>query len=116
MSTTDQATRDRRALYAVAGQFFVNGVLTSSYIARAPQIRDQLGVTVDTFGLLLTIAVSGSLLGSAVAGRVVHRLSTRRVLQVGAVLTLAMLPIIGATSSPAVWLAAMMKRPNDKAP
>ena len=108
MSTTDQATRDRRALYAVAGQFFVNGVLTSSYIARAPQIRDQLGVTVDTFGLLLTIAVSGSLLGSAVAGRVVHRLSTRRVLQVGAVLTLAMLPIIGATSSPAVWLAAMM--------
>ena len=106
--STGRTSRDRRALYAVAGQFFVNGALTASYIARAPQIRDQLGVTVDRFGLLLTLATSIGLLGSAVAGRVIHTMTTRRVLQVGAVVTLSMLPIIGAARSPVVWLAAMM--------
>ena len=106
--STDRATRDQRALYAVAGQFFVNGVLTASFVARAPQIRDQLGVTVDTFGLLLTLATSVGLLGSAVAGRVVHTATTRRVLQVGAVLAIATLPVIGVARSPMVWLAAMM--------
>ena len=107
MSTT-LTTADRRALPAVAGQFFINGLMTASYVARAPQIRDQLGVTVDRFGLLLTIAMTIGLVGSAVAGRVIDRFSTRRVLQVGAIVTAATMPFIGAARSPLFWLAAMM--------
>jgi hypothetical protein len=99
--------RDRRALYAVAGQFFVNGAMTATYVARAPQIRDQIGVEIDEFGLLLTIAASVGMLGSIVAGRVVHAATTRRVLQVGAVVLVLTLPVIGAARGPAVWLAAM---------
>jgi MFS family permease len=100
--------RDRRALLAVAGQFFVNGAMTASFIARAPQIRDRIGVTVDQFGLLLTTASLFGLLGSFAAGRIIHAATTKRVLQIGAVVMALGLAVIGAARGPAVWLAGMM--------
>jgi MFS family permease len=100
--------RDRRALTATAGQFFVNGAMTASFIARAPQIRDRIGVTVDEFGLLLTVAAISGVVGSLVASRIVHAASTRRVLQAGAVLMVLALPVIGAATHPAVWLVGML--------
>jgi MFS family permease len=100
--------RDRRALAAVAAQFFVNGAMTASFIARAPQIRDRIGVTVDRFGLLLTVAGVFGLLGSLFAGRVIHRFGSRRVLVAGALVMVPALPIIGLARSAAVYLLAMM--------
>ena len=108
MNAPPLSTRDRRALIATAGQFFVNGAMTASFIARAPQIRDRIGVTVDEFGLLLTTAAVFGVLGSLVAGRVIHAATTRRVLQAGAVVMLISLPVIGAARSPALWLIAMV--------
>lgn len=102
------SARDQRALAAVAAQFFVNGAMSASFIARAPQIRDRIGVTVDRFGLLLTIAGVTGLLGSVLAGRIVHRFGTYRVLIAGAVVMVSALPVIGFARSPAVYLAAMM--------
>jgi predicted MFS family arabinose efflux permease len=107
MNGTTLDARDRRALVATAGQFFVNGAMTASFIARAPQIRDRIGVSVEEFGLLLTVTAVFGLLGSLVAGRVIHAGTTRRVLQAGAVVMVLSLPIIGAARSPAVWLAGM---------
>jgi hypothetical protein len=100
-------TRDRRALAAVAGQFFVNGAMTASFIARAPQIRDRIGVTVDEFGLLLTAGAVFGVAGSLIAGRIVHGASTKRVLQAGAVVMVLSLPLIGAARTPTVWLVGM---------
>jgi MFS family permease len=97
----------RRALAATAGQFFVNGAMTASFIARAPQIRDGIGVTVEGFGLLLTFASIVGIIGSVVAGRIVHAATTRRVLQAGAVIMVLSLPVIGAARSPSVWLIGM---------
>ncbi|MEZ5376081.1 MAG: MFS transporter [Acidimicrobiales bacterium] len=99
--------RDQRALLATAGQFFVNGAMTASFLARAPQIRDRIDVTVAGFGLLLTTVGVLGLVGSLVAGRVIDRASTRRVLQVGAVVMVLSLPVIGAARHPAVFLAGM---------
>lgn len=105
---TDPATqRDRRALAAVAAQFFANGAMTASFIARAPQIRDRIGVSVDHFGLLLTMAGVGGLAGSLLAGRIVERLHTRRMLQVGAVVLVATLPLMGYARSPVVWVVPL---------
>jgi MFS family permease len=98
---------DRRALAATAGQFFVNGAMTASFIARAPQIRDRIGVSVGEFGLLLTIAAVVGIIGSVVAGRIIHAATTRRVLQAGAVVMVLSLPVIGGARSPAVWLIGM---------
>lgn len=108
MSRTTLDRHDRRALLAIAGQFFVNGAMTASFIARAPQFRDRIGVTVDEFGLLLTISAVFGLLGSLVAGRIIHATSTRRVLQVGAAAMVVSLLVIGAARSPAVWLVGML--------
>lgn len=108
MTANPPSARDRWALVAVAGQFFVNGAMTASFIARAPQLRDRIGVSVDEFGALLTLAAAFGLLGSAVAGRVIHAASTRRVLQVGAVVMVLSLPLIGGARSPAVWLVGMV--------
>ncbi len=81
--------------------------MTASYIARAPQIRDQIGVNVDEFGLLLTVSAVFGLLGSLLAGRIIQAVSTRRVLQAGAVVMVLSLPVIGAARTPAVWLLGM---------
>src|SRR5690606_5111527 len=99
--------RDQRALVAVAVQFFVNGAMTASFIARAPQIRDRIGVSVDQFGLLITITAVFGMLGSLSAGRIVDTAGTRRVLQAGAVVMVLSLPVIGAAGSPAMWLVGM---------
>lgn len=102
------SVRDRRALAATAGQFFVNGAMTASFIARAPQIRDRIGVSVDRFGLMMTIAASLGVVASVVAGRIIHAASTRRVLLVGGIVMVLSLPVIGAARTPWVWLAGML--------
>jgi MFS family permease len=107
VSSPPLTVRDQRALVATAGQFFVNGAMTASFLARAPQIRDRIGVSVDEFGALLTVAAIAGLLGSLLAGRVVHATSTRRVLQAGAAVMIVSLPIIGVARSPWVWLVGM---------
>lgn len=107
MDRAPLSPRDQRALAATAGQFFVNGAMTASFIARAPQIRDQIGVSVSQFGLLLTITATFGLAASLAAGRIVDAATTRRVLQAGAVVMVVSLPVIGAAKSPAAWLAGM---------
>jgi len=107
MNAAPLSPRDQRALVAVAVQFFVNGAMTASFIARAPQIRDRIGVSVDQFGLLITITAVFGMLGSLSAGRIVDTAGTRRVLQAGAVVMVLSLPVIGAAGSPAMWLVGM---------
>jgi MFS family permease len=99
---------DQRALVAVAVQFFVNGAMTASFIARAPQIRDRIGVSVEGFGLLLTIGAAAGLIGSLLAGRIIDRSSTKQVLTIGAVVLPASLLLIGGATQPAVYLAGML--------
>ncbi len=81
--------------------------MTASFVARAPQIRDRIGVSVDEFGLLLTVSALFGLLGSLLAGRIIEAASTRRVLQSGAVVMVLSLPVIGAARNPYVWLLGM---------
>lgn len=99
---------DRRALAAVAGQFFVNGAMTASFVSRAPQIRNRLGVDIDQFGVLLTCAAVFGLVGSAFAGRIIHRGGTKQVLRTGAVVMVLTLPVMGFARTPWVWLVGML--------
>jgi MFS family permease len=108
MDRPQLSSRDRRALGATAGQFFVNGAMTASFVARAPQVRDRIGVSVDEFGLLLSVAAAAGLIGSLVAGRIIHAATTRRVLQAGAVVMVLSLLVIGAAHSPTIWLIGIL--------
>jgi fucose permease len=98
---------DRRALWSVAVQFFANGATYATIIPRLPEIREQVGISIGTLGLVLTIGSIASLIGSVFAGRVTARLGSRRVMVYGAVMSIAFLPMIGFSSSPIVLSVAL---------
>ncbi len=105
------ATRDRRALAAVAAQFFINGALFASFIPRLPEIRDRVGVTVAGVGLMMSIAASISILGSLVVGPAIERFGSRTVILAAGTLVSFALAVIGlATTSPLllIGLAGML--------
>lgn len=99
---------DKRALGAVAMQFFVNGAMTASFIARLPEIRDQIGVSIGQLGVLLTVIGAFGLLGSAIAGHVIERWSTRTVLIAGGVAMVCSLPVMGSATSALIFAVGLM--------
>ena len=98
---------DRRALRAVALQFFVNGAVIATFIPRLPEIRDRVGISVAVLGLLLTLAGACGLVSSAAVGPMVSRFGTRRVVIGGGVVLVASLPIIGWARTPLVLLGGL---------
>ena len=98
---------DRRALRSVAVQFFVNGFAFASFIPRLPEIRDRIGVSIDTLGLLLTAAGVIGVSGSVAASAVIARAGTRRTMIGGAVAVLAGLVVIGWATHPSVFLVGL---------
>ncbi len=101
---------DRRALTAVAVQFFVNGMLFASFVPRLPEIRDTVDVDNEILGRLLAVGALSGVLGSLVVGRLVERFGTRKLLITAGILLCSSLSIIGVATIPAVLvigLAAM---------
>ncbi|MGI9596780.1 MAG: MFS transporter [Acidimicrobiales bacterium] len=99
--------QDRRALAAVAAQFWINGMVHAAVVPRLPDIRDRLQIDVAELGLILTIAAVGGLAGSAIGGPAVVRLGTRRCIIIGTGVTLLVLPVIGLTTSVIVLTASL---------
>lgn len=86
---------DRRAVRAVAAQFFANGAVYATVVPRLPDIRDRVDVSLGTLGVVLTTASLAALVGSLLTGRVVARLGSRRVMVIGSALSVGSLPMIG---------------------
>lgn len=99
--------RDRRALRAVATQFFVNGALFASFMPRLPEIRDRVGVSVAGIGLLLSVAGAIGLVGSVAVGPAISRWGTRRVILVSSALVSASLSLVGVATHPAILLIGL---------
>ncbi len=99
---------ERRALAAVAVQFFVNGAVVSSYLPRLPEIRDRIGTTVAVLGAILTAASAGGLISSVFSSRVIERYGTKRVLVYGATFNACMLPLLGYSRSVPAVLAVLV--------
>jgi MFS family permease len=95
---------DRRALRSVAVQFFSNGATYATIVPRLPEIREQVGVSIGTLGLVLTIGSLGGLVGTLLTGPVIARVGSRRVMVYGATISLAFLPV---TTSPAILAIAL---------
>ena len=100
--------RDRRALVAVASQFFVNGAVFGSVGPRLPEIRDQVGITASQVGLMMSIAGLGGLIGSAAAGRSIARFGSRRVMLTAATVVAMALPLVGVAGGPVVLAIGLM--------
>lgn len=93
---------DKRALRAVAVQFFANGATIATVVPRLPDLQEQVDVSIGTLGIVLTVGSLASLTGILFAGRVVARSGSRRVLIYGGVLSIVFLPVIGFATSPVV--------------
>ncbi len=93
--TRVESPQDRRALAAVAAQFWVNGMVYAAIVPRLPDIRDRLSLDISTLGLILTVSALGGLIGSAFGGPAIVRYGTKRCIAVGSIATLALLPTVG---------------------
>ncbi len=99
---------DRRALRAVGVQFFINGALFASFVPRLPEIRDRVDISISSVGLLLSAAGLAGFAASAVVGRIVDRLGTRRVILLFGSLLALSLTVIGVAPVPALLLVGLM--------
>jgi MFS family permease len=99
---------DRRALVAVALQFFVNGALFASFIPRLPEIRDRVGISIAGLGLLMSVAGVSGLIGSATVGPAISRFGTRRVILAAGTLVSLSLAVVGVASTPLLLLAGLV--------
>ena len=86
---------DHRALKSVAVQFFVNGAVVASYIPRLPEIRDELGVSLASIGLVLAAATGTGVAGSVVQASVISALGTRRAMIVSSSVLIIGLVFVG---------------------
>ena len=98
---------DRRALRAIAVQFFVNGALFASFVPRLPEIRDRVGISVAGVGVLLSIAGVFGLVGSAGAGSAISRFGTRAVMLAAGALLPMSLAVVGLATTPALLLVGL---------
>ncbi len=99
---------DRRALQSVATQFFANGWIYATFIPRLPEIRDRVGISIGTLGVVLTLGSLAGLAGSLLTGSVIARVGTKRVLIAGGILSVGSLPLIGIATSPAMLVAGLV--------
>lgn len=77
---------DRLAARARDGDlvvFAANGLLLASWLSRLPDVKAMLDLTPGQLGLLLLAISAGAVVGLPTAGRVAHRLGSRRTVRLG---------------------------------
>lgn len=96
---------DRRATVAVAIQFAVNGAFFASLFPRLPELRDQIDVSTEGVGVLLTVSAASGVVASLTSSRVISRFSTRTVLFAGGLVIGVALLCVGFSST---WITALV--------
>ena len=71
---------------AVVVAYAASGVAFSTWVSRLPAIRDGLGLTPGTVGLLLLCMTAGSFLSVSASGLIVLRLGSKRTIRVGSLM------------------------------
>ncbi|MBD7999904.1 MFS transporter [Oerskovia gallyi] len=77
-SAVSAARTVQAATWSVFAVFFLNGFNFASWASRLPAVRDALGLSEGSMGLLLLFAAIGSLLALPLAGMVVQRIGASR--------------------------------------
>jgi fucose permease len=99
---------DRRALVAVATQFFLNGAVFASFMPRLPEIRGRIGVSTGGLGALLSVAGVIGIAGSFLVSPAIGKLGTRRVVIFGGMILGGSLPLIGFANGEALFLTGLV--------
>ncbi|MEV4141388.1 MFS transporter [Dactylosporangium sp. NPDC049742] len=106
MTVSDQTIVDRPVVrtpgrWAVTAVFFLNGLTLSTYIVRAPSIKDAHQLSDGRFGLTGLLFAGAALACMQFVGPLTARVGTRAVLRV----TLAVMPLLlaGIAVAPGPW-------------
>jgi MFS family permease len=93
--------------WATAGVFFVNGAGVGTLLPHLPYLKDRLEISKGVLGLCLLAMTAGALVAMPIAGQVLHREPSRRVVRVTIVVYAATLafPLLAPTP---VVLAALL--------
>ena len=92
---------DRRvapARNATLAVFAVSGFGMASWMARVPDVREQLQLTPGLLGLLLLAISAGSLVGLPLAGRLAHRFGAAGAVRLGGSVSLVGLAVSALTT------------------
>ena len=103
--TTDPTTK--ASGLAVAGLFFVNGLVFSNWIPRIPDVRDRLGMDNGGLGATLIGGGLGGIIGSLLVARFLRRFGSRKLVLMAATALAALLPLVAFAPSPVVLVAVL---------
>jgi len=96
-----------RAVRAVAGQFWINGMVYASLVPRFPEIRERLEISNTNLGVILALAGVGGFCGSAASSSIIERFGSRETIVVATFAALAILPLVGLAPSSALLIVLM---------
>jgi MFS family permease len=97
----------RRASVATAVAFAASGFALASWLARIPQLRDQLHLDPSSLGLVLLSVSAGAVLALPLSGPIVARFGSRRTVAGAAVLFAAGLAAVAVGSTVGVTPVAI---------
>ena len=103
--TTDPTTK--ASGLAVAGLFFVNGLVFSNWIPRIPDVRDRLGMDNGGLGATLIGGGLGGIIGSLLVARFLRRFGSRTLVLLAATALAMLLPLVAFAPSPVVLVAVL---------
>ncbi|GAA2576458.1 MFS transporter [Actinomadura fulvescens] len=108
MAILTAGDRLRRARVAVTVVFLAHGMIGTAWVARIPQIKEDLGLSAGSLGVALLGAPLGVVAAVRLAGRVVGRWGSRATtVAAGAVCALALAPL-GIAWNLGTLIAALM--------
>jgi hypothetical protein len=87
--------------------FFAHGLLFASWAAHIPHVRQTLGLSYATLGLVLLATPVGSVCSMALTGRLLPTRGSRRLIGICLVGYCAAGPLVGLATSPLVLAAAL---------
>jgi MFS family permease len=89
----DSNAADRRARWAVAAVFFVNGAMIGSWAAHIPLVKERLDIGHAALGVALLGMAVGAMIAMPLSGPAIARLGSARVTRVSTILFCATLPL-----------------------
>lgn len=105
MDSVNLLAAARRGRWAIAALFFSNGFLVGSWAPQIPELVARLGIGETTLGLLILVFGVGAITMMPLAGLLMTRHGSQRVLTAFTAATvLSLLPVVGA---PSVWVVAI---------
>lgn len=102
---TTPAMPVRRARWAVAALFWLNGATLSSLMPRYPEIRDNLELSNTFFGLAVALGPAGGLVAGIFTARVMRASTTARVATWAQLLQILVFCLV--LNAPHAWLFAL---------